>query len=72
MLTSTACCRVAGGSAAVGLVDLSELNPQVVSEGDAYRAGKLAAFMFYQFALGRAEAVARGEFVKGGREPRFA
>jgi len=48
-------CALAGASPGVRLVDMSEFNPAVVSQGEAYRAAKLCAFMFYRFALARAE-----------------
>ena len=49
----------AGASPTVRLVDMSELSPPCVSPGEAYRSAKLAAFMLYKFALGRALAHAR-------------
>ena len=39
---------------------MSEFSPGAASTSEAYRSAKLLAFMFYQFALGRAKAHARG------------
>ena len=52
-------CARAGACASVRLMDVSELCPPAVDCGEAYRSAKLAAFMFYRFALGRAIAHTR-------------
>lgn len=41
-------CRIAGATANVRLMDVSEFNPTV----ESYRTGRLVANMFYYFCMG--------------------